>query len=84
MLLHKQRRIRIAPINEYPLLIQNEMVFSAHRVIHISWHVSRFAKAVCLAPFVLALNAECLLSSISSTVTGLVGPHVKLHCSWPD
>lgn len=71
MLLHLQRGVGITSINESPILIQIAMGFPAHTVIRMSWLsmlVCGFAKAVSLAAFVPALNAECLLPSVSSTV----------------
>lgn len=35
-----------------------------------------FTRSASLATFVLALNAECLFSTMSSVVTGLVAPDV--------
>lgn len=55
------------------------MGFPAHMVVHFSWLsilVCELVTAVSLTAFVLVLDAGCLLSSISSTVTGPVAPHV--------
>lgn len=56
------------------------MGFPAHTVVRISWlsvFVCGLVTAVSLTAVVLVLNAGCLLSSISSTVTGPVAPHVQ-------
>lgn len=78
-ILHRQRKVRITLCNESSVLIQNGMGFPAHMVVHISWLGMLgcgLVTAVSLTTFVLVLNAGCLLSSISSTVTGPVAPHV--------